>query len=443
MTTPPKPDAAPEHSRLSPSKAHTWTECTAALAFVKANEHRLPPDTPGPSAIEGTKAHTVAEYLVLGKKAPKWASKEMRSHGKAYAEFCHEAMGPKRDIVRWGAEFRAPLYYLPSERGTVDFHAITKTKIVLVDYKYGYDPVESEGNLQMAIYARSLIEAEFDGFFEPLPSDDFPIEMTIFQPRLERDHSTWTTTWGKLREFTDEHVTPKAQAILRGDPGVFKCGPKICKWCRGAAICDAYNDSMLDDFKDEVEAVVPHCNTCNDSGIVDGLVETPTGLARCPSIGETCPDCPPPKELPAPASISDDRLAFIFNNRDRLYDWLKEVEKFVNGRLLAGMKLPGVKLVLSRGGHRKWTDPAAAGKLLLGLNIPHDEIYPPEIITPAQAEKLTAKMKGPKMIELQRLIVKPPGSPMAVPENDPRTPYENDVTSDFAGVDLTEKDFWD
>ena len=420
MTPPPKPDAAPEHSRLSPSKAHTWTECTAALAFVKANEHRLPPDTPGTSAIEGTKAHTVAEYTLIGKKLPKWAlaknkeAADMRRFGKAYAEFCHEAMGPKRDIVRWGAEFRAPLYYLPSERGTVDFHAITKTKIVLVDYKYGYDPVESEGNLQMAIYARSLIEAEFDGFFEPLPSDDFPIEMTIFQPRLERDHSTWTTTWGALRKFTDERITPKAQSILRGDPGVFKCGPKICKWCRaagvdvkGVPVCDAYNDYLLNDFRDEVQALL-------------------TG-----------------EELPAVSAMEELGVVTIFNNRDRLYDWLKEVEKFVNGRLLAGMKLPGVKLVLSRGGHRKWTDPVAAGKLLLGLNIPHDEIYPPEIITPAQAEKLTAKMKGPKMIELQRLIVKPPGSPMAVPENDPRTPYENDVTSDFAGVDLTEKDFWD
>lgn len=407
-TAPPKRDAAPEHSRLSPSKAHTWTECTAALQFVKDNEHRLPPDKPGPSAMEGTKAHTVAEYLVMGKPAPAWASAEMKRHAKAYAAFCHEEMGPKRDIVRWGAEFRAPLYYLPTERGTVDFHAITKTKIVLVDYKYGYDPVESEGNLQMAIYARSLIEAEFDGWAEPLLPDDFKISMTIFQPRLEKDHSTWVITWGELRKFTDERITPKAQAILRGEKGVFKCGPKICKWCRGAAICDAYNDSMLDDFKGEVETAVQV------------------------------------QEMPAVSTIPDERLAVIFNNRDRLYDWLKEVEKFVSGRLLAGMTLPGVKLVLSRGGHRKWTDPAAAGRLLLSLNLPHDEVFPPsEVITPSQAEKLTDKMKGAKMIELQRLIYKPPGTPIAVPENDPRTPYVNDVTSDFAGVDLSEKEFWD
>ena len=396
-------DTTPKHSRLSPSKAHTWTECTAALAFVKANEHRLPPDESGPSAIEGTKAHTVAEYLLLGKPSPKWASKEMLRHGQAYAEFCHEVMGPKRDVIRWGAEFRAPLYYLPSERGTVDFHAITKGGVHLVDYKYGYDPVESENNLQMAIYARSLIESMFDGFWMDLPADSYPVTMTIFQPRLEQDHVTWTTNWGELKKFTDERITPKAAAILRGDPGVFKCGPKICKWCRGAAICETYNNAMLEDFKSEVLEVLE---------------------------GNT---------LPAASTITDERLAQVFINRDKLLDWLKEIEKFVSARLISGKALPGVKLVLSRGGHRRWTDPVAAGKLLLSLNLPHDEVYPPsDVITPAVAEKLTDKMKGAKMIELQRLIIKPLGSPVAVPESDPRKTYQSDLTGDFAGVDLNE-----
>ena len=147
--------------------------------------------------------------------------------------------------------------------------------------------------------------------------------------------------------------------------------------------------------------------------------------------------------LPIADLITDERLVTIFNNRDRLTDWLKEIEKFVNGRMLSGKKLPGVKLVLSRGGHRRWTDPIKAGDLLLSLKLPFDDVFPPsDVITPAQAEKLTDKMKGPKKIELQRLIVKPPGRPIAVPENDPRTPYENDMTSDFAGVDLTEG-FWE
>jgi hypothetical protein len=399
-----KPDAAPEHSRLSPSKAHTWTECTAALQFVKDNEHRLPPDKAGPSAIEGTKAHTVAEYLLLGKPAPKWATKDMLRHGKAYAEFCHEVKGPTRDVLQWGAEYRAPLYYLPSERGTVDFHAITKTGIHLVDYKYGYDPVSSVENKQMAIYARSLIEVLFDGFWHPLLPGDRVITMTIFQPRIDGEPCTWTTTWRDLLAFTDLLITPKAASILRGDPGVFKCGPKICKWCRGAAICDAYNDSLLNDFRDEVEAVLEH------------------------------------KDLPPAAAISDERIVQIFTQQEKLTTYLKEINKFVLGRQLSANKLPGVKLVMSRGAHRKWLDAEAAGKLLLGMGLPYDDVFPPpDVITPAVAEKLTKGMKGPQMIELQRLIVKPPGSPMAVPESDPRKGVELDPADDFAGIDLNEE----
>ena len=393
-------DTTPEHSRLSPSKAHTWTECTAALAFVKANEHRLPPDRPGPSAMEGTKAHTVAEYLLLGKPAPAWANKDMLSHGKAYADFCHEIMGPKPGIISWGAEFRTPLYYLPSERGTVDFHAVTKTGVHLVDYKYGYDPVSSVENLQMAIYARSLIEHKFDGFWIDPPTDDLVITMTIFQPRLDVDHTTWTVTWRELLTFTDERITPKAQSILRGDLGVFKCGPKICKWCRATAICETYADSLLNDFRDEVEAVV-------------------TG-----------------DDLPDVGTISDERLAQVFANIGKLSSWVKEVEKFVNERQLSGKPLPGVKLVLSRGGHRYWLDKDAAAKLLRSLKIPKEELFTTELISPAKAEKLTDKMKGKKMIQLQQLIGKPSGKPMAVPESDPRPSYQNDPLDDFSVEDL-------
>jgi hypothetical protein len=404
MTT----DTTPEHSRLSPSKAHTWTECTASLAFVKANEHRLPPDRPGPSAMEGTKAHTVAEYLLLGKPAPAWASKDMLSHGKAYADFCHEIMGPKPGIISWGAEFRTPLYYLPSERGTVDFHAVTTTGVHLVDYKYGYDPVSSVENLQMAIYARSLIEHKFDGFWIDPPTDDLIVTMTIFQPRLDLDHTTWTLTWKELLAFTDERITPKAQSILRGDPGVFKCGPKICKWCRatavdaeGVPVCPTYNDYLLSDFRDEVEAMIKS------------------------------DDLPPVEQMEVSRAVQ------IFNSIDKLSSWIKEVEKFVNERLLSGKPLPGVKLVLSRGGHRYWLDKDAAAKLLRSLKIPKDELFTTELISPAKAEKLTDKMKGKKMIKLQQLIGKPSGKPMAVPESDPRPAYQNDPLNDFSEDDLS------
>lgn len=397
-----KPDKAPEHSRLSPSKSHTWAYCTASIPFINANLDRIPPERPGPSAIEGTKAHTVAECLVLGRPTPKYATKDMLRHGKAYAEFVHQVKGPKAGVLGWGVEYRAPLYYLKSERGTVDFYANTATGLHLVDYKYGYDPVSSVENTQMAIYARSLAEAECDGMYMPELQDDSVITMTIFQPRIDADITTWRTTWKELREFTDRLITPKAASILNGDKGEFMCSEKICKYCRAMAICDKYSEGMLSDFKGEIETVVK---------------------------GEDLPDV---------STISDERVAAIFANSDKLTTWLKGVYKYTEERFLFGMKVPGLKLVLSKGGHRKWTDEAAAAKLLLGLKIPYDEVYPPaDIVTPAQAEKLTHNHKGEAMIELQRLIFKPKGSPIVVLESDPRKACEENPLDDFAGENFS------
>ena len=140
--------------------------------------------------------------------------------------------------------------------------------------------------------------------------------------------------------------------------------------------------------------------------------------------------------MPDVGTISDERLAQVFANIGKLSSWVKEVEKFVNERQLSGKPLPGVKLVLSRGGHRYWLDKDAAAKLLRSLKIPKEELFTTELVSPAKAEKLTDKMKGKKMIQLQQLIGKPSGKPMAVPESDPRPAYQNDQLDDFSVEDL-------
>jgi hypothetical protein len=169
----------------------------------------------------------------------------------------------------------------------------------------------------------------------------------------------------------------------------------------GVPVCPTYNDYLLSDFRDEVEAMIKS------------------------------DDLPPVEQMEVSRAVQ------IFNSIDKLSSWIKEVEKFVNERLLSGKPLPGVKLVLSRGGHRYWLDKDAAAKLLRSLKIPKDELFTTELISPAKAEKLTDKMKGKKMIKLQQLIGKPSGKPMAVPESDPRPAYQNDPLNDFSEDDLS------
>jgi hypothetical protein len=44
----------------------------------------------------------------------------------------------------------------------------------------------------------------------------------------------------------------------------------------------------------------PKCQTCDDTGMVPASIETATGSAACPYIGEPCPDCQPPASTDSP-----------------------------------------------------------------------------------------------------------------------------------------------
>lgn len=399
-------DSAPAHSRLSPSKAHTWTECTAALGYIRQLDAagELPPERVGKAAIEGTLAHSVCEAMLKGETPPANATREMLDHGRGYHDFCTEVMGHKNQIVAVGIESRIPLYYLPAEKGTVDFWCINRRGLHLVDYKFGYGEVESTENRQMAIYARSLIES---GLIDPIlweARDDTKVTMTIFQPRLPNETVTWRVTWKELREFTDRYVTQAAKDILgEASTLVFKASEKICKFCRAQAKCEAYNRSMLNDF--------------------DEIVPTFTQQAEVPEI----------------TAFSNDRLAELYPTLDKVDELIKAIREHVQGMVLSGKPMKGLKVVLSKGGHRRWTDESAAEKVLTGLGLSWDEAHVTSLISPAQAEKATKGKKGPKIIEMNQLMIKPPGSPIVVPENDPRPAHVDDASKDFDGIVDTEE----
>lgn len=390
------PDTAPTHSRLSPSHAYQWTECTASVAFKEANAHRLPKDTSSSASIEGTKAHTVCENMVREEPTPAYATPEMIRHGRAYANFVLAQRGP--NPIAWGIEHRVRLFYYPAQRGTVDFFAHTSEGVFVTDYKYGFGEVASEGNRQMASYARSIIEDSLD--WDILPPET-PVTMTIFQPRLPGDPQPWSITYRELVQFTEDTITPKARLILsepawpvgwdkaEPPPGShlrFAPSDATCKFCPAAGICSArhaYKNALIPELED----------------LLFGTADEPKPV------------------------VSLERMVWIVNNRDIITDWIDTMQKHVDGLVNSGTKVPGRKVVLSKGAHRKWTDPQRAGELLMALGVPRDEIYSEEIVTPAQAEKMFTDRTSDNALALFKLITKPPGSPIVVPESDPRPEY--------------------
>lgn len=347
-----------KHARLSPSKAATWSVCTASVSFIERllAEKRIKPDTSSAAADEGTLAHEVCEALLLAGKMPANATSEMLRHGKAYRAFCLELAGNKP----WKVEAKAPLWYDPTEhnKGHVDFAAWDTTGAVIVDYKFGKGKfVHAKENKQLAIYAAAIL---YDQFGEALP-DTYQVTMAIYQPRCAIDgvpHTIWSVSWSELRLFVTRNIeipasvitNPAAQHLLKFVPR-----EDVCFWCpaRRQSQCEAYARYLLD--ATGIEA------------IVDG--ENP----RRPMANE----------------LSDKAIATVVSRFTELTQWINGVYELAEHRFASGQPVEGLKQVKGKRPPRVWRDPEAAAEYF-GMVIGDDAFNKPapKLLTPAQLEDL-------------------------------------------------------
>ena len=87
--------------------------------------------------------------------------------------------------------------------------------------------------------------------------------------------------------------------------------------------------------------------------------------------------------------------------------------------MLAGVEVPGYKLVQKRA-YRKWAEDPA--EQMAGLGLDPDAYSPRSVISPAQAEKVFGKT--PAWNTLVELIVTPEGGVTIAPMEDPRQPVD-------------------
>lgn len=385
----------PPRLDLNPSSADRWTTCTASPHFVMENWDKLPPSD-NKFSQEGTTAHEVAAAYLQNRKpkpeaCPTPVDAAMRLHGWDYMEYVRGLISPGGTLT---VERKFPLWYMPERNAMIDALVSNPENIHIVDYKYGagiiVSPVE---NLQGAIYARTVVNG---GDFR-LMADDFPISIHIFQPRnrnSDEPHSVWESTWGEIKAFTDARVWEPAKLILNSkalDPVTFlehvdlQFAPsdKACQWCPCRGFCEARMKALTEGI--DLLAVI---------------------------------DDSPKHFLPAKA-ISVAQLSAILKHKSDIEKWLKDAEEWALEFMEGGGKIPGHKLVLSRGGKRFWTDPKKAAKLLLEHTVlKREEVIEDKTVSPAAVEKLLGK--GKMDVEITALIGKPPGSPCIAPEDDKR-----------------------
>ncbi len=390
---------------LNASSASTWSSCTAQPHYVVANANRIPPqDTE--FSVEGTTAHAVVEALFKKTKLSDKATPDMKKHAQAFVDFCLDKKAPgatdhiKRTGLgdRWWSELKVSLFYTPARNGFVDFCCIADDGVHIADYKYGQGvAVSAFENLQMAIYARSMIEQ--------LKLKTDVVHMHIYQPRVRQGdkQSTWTIDYKELVQFTDDRVLGPAEDIqAKALTLEFRPGTKTCQFCPCESFCEARTKWLLDDTP----------------------LETIT-------TGEV------PK-LPKADSISDEVLSKIVLKIDDIKKWLTAAEKYATSMAFNGKSLPGLKLVKGKGGHRKWGNPDLAKEKLL-TKLKREDIITEDLITPTQVSEFEHDFEKDEWAELQKLIVKPEGGPTLVSIDDPRPVYGSEnmasVFSDETGAE--------
>lgn len=386
---------------LNPSSADRWTTCTASPKFIYDNWDKLP-EQDRKFADEGVTAHEVASALLQNRKpieanCPVPIKREMHQHAWDYMEFVESLLEPGGRIL---VEQKLPLFYAEGRNAIVDAAVINPNGLHIVDFKYGEGViVNPENNLQLSIYAKSVVCGA--SLFQFPPPDNFPVSVTIYQPRTrnteEPPFHTWFTTWGVI-EAKARAMQATAKGILEAaeykflDPrraielGIqFRLSTKACQFCPAKGFCEARPLALLQQVSDL-------------------------------SLTE------------------EERLAAVVTYGDDISKWVTDRKAYALNRMKTGMKLPGYKLALSRGGNRNWSNPVLATKFLLEDTIlKRKEVIKEELITPAQVEKLIGKGKFPTRVF--NLITKTPGVPVIVPEDDARESAFVDGTKEFEDLD--------
>lgn len=373
------------HAVLSPSAAERWLNCTPSARLEQEF-----PDKGNQAADEGTLAHALGELLIRQRlarisevffanqldfiQASKLYEAEMYEYCDQYATFVmekfSEAQSHTKDALLFLEQKLNLTDYIPDGFGTGDVVIIADKVLEIVDLKYGKGvPVSAERNKQMMLYALGALR-EFDFIF-----DIAIVRMTIYQPRLD-SVSTYEMSVEELREWAETELIPRAALAFDGI-GHYVPGPH-CRFCKAKAVCKAHAQMNLE-------------------------------LAKYDFLD--------------PALLTDYEIADILKKADAFTSWITSVQEHALTEAVNNNKeWPGYKLVEGRS-NREYLDEQLVAQKLVAEGIKEEKIYSKKLLGITAMEKGIGKKVFSSL--LSDLVVKPPGKPTLVTEDDKRPAYNS------------------
>jgi hypothetical protein len=292
----------------------------------------------------------------------------------------------------------------PGAYGTADTIVIVDDTLHVIDLKYGRNYVAAEDNKQLMLYGLGALD------LASLAYDIERVVLTIYQPKVSMEPSTFDMPVEDLLEFAGEARIGAAHAVYQLNGGrkpELNPGASQCQWCKAKAVCPA--------LAAETTAVVTTAASVDD--FADLTAETlPAALAEVPS----------------------DVLAEALTKVDLMEMFCLAVRAETERRLLAGVEVPGFKLVEGKRGHRKWVNPEEAELQLRSMRLKVEEMFELKLISPTTAEKLAkAGTIGPRQWKkLQEQYAQSQGKPSVALASDKRPALSLGATmSDFALIE--------
>jgi hypothetical protein len=353
-------------------------------------------------ADEGTACHELAERAMLGEDIEKLVGKK----AEIGLTFTAGMLDLVRPCVEWvrdyadatGAvlhleekvEIGLPAFGLPEGLlwGTSDVIGSTLSERLVLDYKFGYRPVEVKKNPQAILYGLGA-----NAKFGPLPRT----RLVIVQPRCG-DPTEVVYTPAEMEDFREEF---KPKVIQASKGGALNPGPWCDEsFCKARAVCPAMKDEML-------------------------------ALAQ--------------REFANPLAHTPEELADLLDKVEMIESAASALRAHAMKLDELGTKIPGWKRVKGDT-KRKWLgdeEATAAGLKKMGVD-PYEKC----LVSPAGAESqlvevlVSKKVKGGEKIAtkkaakelakdlLKKFAGKPEGKPVLVREEDPREALPPEFTLD-------------
>ena len=393
------------HSTYSASAFRAAMQCPGKTVM----EQGLP-DTSSAAAREGTLAHEWFEQCMLGL--------DMAACPDDMLSFVEQAVADTWSIIGPGPVLlEQRLDYADSigapagtAYGTADVVALRGDVLHVIDFKYGRGvEVSAAENPQMLLYALGALES-----MDALGETCAIVRMSIIQPRVAAHAGclrewaqpvTAVRAWGRTVAARSVAAREAARDGAGADPvrwreHYLQAGTDACRWCRAQATCPAARDYVTQ---------VTHAATAST-------------IAEFDDLGD-----------PAPVDTSDgpEWLAASLGKLASIRQWADAVETEALRRALAGIDVPGYKLVAGRPGNRAWVSPGAAADALIEWGVNVDDVFVQTVVSPAAAEKLTKKNKN---VNLEPLVTRKPGAPTLAGASDPRPALMQVSADDFQNL---------